>query len=156
MRVTLLTSFLVLTGIPLAAHAENLVSPAEPQAVASATQGGKIACPPVKVHFALDSDQLYDSEKPLLDKTAVCLGDNTKQHVTIVGNADERGSADYNRDLAQRRADTVAKYLEDKGASAQQIDGVVSHGEDSPICPDSTLKCWQLNRRTAVRQSCHL
>lgn len=116
----------------------------------------RLACAPVKVHFALDSDQLYDSEKPLLDRTAACLRDNGTQRVSIVGNADERGPAAYNDDLGQRRADAVARYLESKGAAATQVEAVVSHGEESPICRDSTLSCWQLNRRTAVRESCHL
>ena len=119
-------------------------------------QAPRLACAPVKVHFALDSDQLYDSEKPLLDRTAACLRDNGTQRVSIVGNADERGPAAYNDDLGQRRADTVARYLESKGAAPTQVEAVISHGEESPICRDSTLSCWQLNRRTAVRQSCHM
>jgi peptidoglycan-associated lipoprotein len=119
-------------------------------------QAPRLACAPVKVHFALDSDQLYDSEKPLLDRTAACLRDNGTQRVSIVGNADERGPAAYNDDLGQRRADAVARYLEAKGAAPTQVEAVISHGEESPICRDSTLSCWQLNRRTAVRQSCHM
>ena len=115
-----------------------------------------LACAPVKVHFALDSDQLYDSEKPILDTTAQCLSSNDRQHVTIVGNADERGSNEYNQALGQRRADTVARYLQQKGASPTQVEAVISHGEESPLCAESDLKCWQLNRRTAVRESCHM
>ena len=125
-------------------------------AVAHAKSEPQTACGPVKVHFALDSDQLYDSEKPLLDVTAKCLGDNVKQRVTIVGNTDDRGTAAYNENLGQRRAQTVAAYLEGKGAAPAQVEAVISHGEDSPICAENTLKCWQLNRRTAVRESCHL
>ncbi len=119
-------------------------------------QPAALACAPVKVHFALDSDQLYDSEKPILDRTASCLRLNSEQRITIVGNADERGPTEYNQDLGQRRAETVARYLEDKGASPAQVEAVVSHGEESPLCRESTLTCWQLNRRTAVRESCHL
>jgi peptidoglycan-associated lipoprotein len=116
----------------------------------------QLACAPVRVHFALDSDQLYDSEKPLLDRTARCLHENDEQRVTIVGNADERGSEAYNQQLGQRRAHTVASYLEGKGAKPAQIEAVISHGKNSPICAESTLQCWQLNRRTAIRESCHL
>ena len=123
---------------------------------ARAEQAKVLACAPIKVHFALDSDRLYDSEKPLLDRAAGCLRANAQQRVTIVGNADERGPTAYNQDLGQRRADTVARYLEARGAAPAQLEAVVSHGEESPICRESSLKCWQLNRRTAVRQSCHL
>jgi peptidoglycan-associated lipoprotein len=116
----------------------------------------QLACAPVRVHFALDSDKLFDSEKPLLDVTARCLSDHDTQKVTIVGNADERGSQAYNMELGQRRAQAVAQYLESKGAAPAQVEAVISHGKDSPICRASTLQCWQLNRRTAIRESCHL
>ena len=138
---------------------EEAPAPAATQpapAVAENKKDDQVTCDPVKVHFALDSDQLYDSEKPLLDSAAKCLSENNRQRVTIVGNTDERGATAYNQALGQRRADTVAKYLEGKGADPTQVEAVVSHGEDSPICDASNLKCWQLNRRTAVRESCHM
>lgn len=183
MRVTLLASFAVLMGIPIAAHAQAAADTPPPPAdtmpstnmestntastntastntastnTATPQSGKHLACAPVKVHFALDSDQLYDQEKPLLDRTADCLQHNAQQRVSIVGNADERGTQEYNQDLGQRRAQTVARYIEGKGVSSNQVEAVISHGEDSPICTASDLKCWQLNRRTAVRQSCHL
>lgn len=135
--------------------------PQPPAPIASAEtkapdKAAQTACAPVKVHFALDSDKLYDQEKPLLDATAKCLSENNTQKVSIVGNADDRGTQAYNMDLGQRRAQTVATYLESKGATPVQVEAVISHGEDSPICTENTLKCWQLNRRTAVRESCHM
>jgi peptidoglycan-associated lipoprotein len=133
----------------------EMTTATKPQEVASA-KPAQLACAPIKVHFALDSDQLYDSEKPLLDVTAQCLSSNNEQRVTVVGNADERGSEAYNQELGQRRANTVAQYLQGKGAAPAQIEAVISHGEDSPICQESDLKCWQLNRRTAIRESCHM
>src|SRR4029077_20423290 len=96
----------------------------------------KIGCAPVRVHFALDSDQLFDEEKPLLDATAKCLSENDTQKVSIVGNTDDRGSEDYNMALGERRAQTVASYLESKGATPAQVEAVVSHGEDSPLCTE--------------------
>ncbi len=131
-------------------------APAPATAPQASARPPQIACAPIKVHFALDSDQLYDSEKPLLDRTAKCLQQNDAQRVSIVGNADERGTVAYNEALGQRRAETVAHYLESKGAAPTQVEAVVSHGEESPLCRQSSLKCWQLNRRTAVRESCHL
>ena len=143
---------------PPVAEATPAPATSEKQEVASIEKAKppNVACAPVRVHFALDSDQLYDSEKPLLDVTAQCLSSNDKQRVTIVGNADERGSTEYNQDLGQRRANRVSQYLQQKGAAPSQVEAVISHGEESPICPESNLKCWQLNRRTAVRQSCHM
>ena len=141
---------------PPTAAATPAPAPSEEVASIEKSKPDKLACAPIKVHFALDSDQLFDSEKPLLDVTAQCLSSNDKQRVTIVGNADERGSTAYNQDLGQRRANRVAQYLQQKGAAPSQVEAVISHGEESPICPESNLKCWQLNRRTAVRESCHM
>lgn len=149
MRITLIASLLVLGG--------GAVARADGAPPAAANTGSAPAgCAPVRVHFALDSDKLYDSEKALLDVTARCLGENAQQKVTIVGNTDERGPQAYNQDLGQRRAQTVADYLEGRGANPAQVEAVISHGSDSPICAESTLTCWQQNRRTAVRVSCHL
>jgi peptidoglycan-associated lipoprotein len=170
MRVMLLAPLIAIFGCAHqgAASAESAqpavaeTTPTPPPAASPSTppqasaKPARLACAPIKVHFALDSDQLYDSEKPLLDVTAKCLSANDTQRVTIVGNADERGAVAYNQDLGQRRAEAVAHYLESQGAAATQVEAVISHGEESPICLDSSEKCWQLNRRTAVRESCHL
>src|SRR5437763_9476677 len=69
-----------------------VAAPLPPPDKAASAKPAEVACAPIKVHFALDSDQLYDSEKPLLDTTARCLGSNQNQRVTVVGNTDERGS----------------------------------------------------------------
>ncbi|MCA1662850.1 MAG: OmpA family protein, partial [Myxococcales bacterium] len=114
---------------PPVAAAKPAAPPApakRPSAPQASARPPRLACAPVKVHFALDSDQLYDSEKPLLDTTARCLRDNDQQRVSIVGNADERGSAEYNQDLGQRRAQAVATYLEEKGAAPTQVEAVIS------------------------------
>src|SRR5436190_7522136 len=49
-------------------------------------------CNAVRVHFALDSTDIADSDKPLLERPAQCLKQDKKLHVTIEGNADERGT----------------------------------------------------------------
>ena len=67
---------------------------------------------------------------------------NETQRVTIVGNADERGSVSTTRISASAAPIAVAQYLQNKGAGPSQVEAIISHGEESPICPDSNLKCW--------------
>jgi peptidoglycan-associated lipoprotein len=64
----------------------------------------------------------------------------------IQGNADERGSREYNIGLGQRRADALKKRLVLLGAQEAQIESV-SLGEEKPVCTDSTEECWAKNRR---------
>jgi peptidoglycan-associated lipoprotein len=112
-------------------------------------------CGLVRVHFDTDSSELGPAEKAKLDTTAACLKAKERLRVTVVGNADERGSEDYNLALGHRRADAVAAYLEGRGVSSQQL-VTESHGEDRPICEQDNPECWQQNRRTTMRDACRL
>jgi peptidoglycan-associated lipoprotein len=64
----------------------------------------------------------------------------------IQGNADERGSREYNLGLGQRRSDNVKKMLTLLGAREDQIESV-SLGEEKPVCADHSEQCWAKNRR---------
>jgi peptidoglycan-associated lipoprotein len=128
-------------------------TPTKPQASTSEASG---ACPTMRVHFRFDSSAIEDNQRPVLDAVASCLQNNRQQSVVIEGNADERGSEEYNRALGQRRAEAVAAYLEAKGADAKQLQHTVTYGEDNPLCTENDESCWNRNRRTAIRSSCLL
>lgn len=64
----------------------------------------------------------------------------------ISGHADERGSDEYNLALGQRRAVAAKRYLVDHGIDATRL-GVVSYGEEHPVCTASAEACWSKNRR---------
>lgn len=66
--------------------------------------------------------------------------------IRIEGNADARGSDEYNIALAQRRAAAAKKYLVDNGIAADRID-LLSNGEEKPKCTEATEDCYQQNRR---------
>lgn len=66
--------------------------------------------------------------------------------VTLEGNADERGSEQYNMDSGNKRALAIANTLQQLGVSASQIK-VVSLGEDKPRLTCHQEKCWKENRR---------
>jgi len=74
------------------------------------------------------------------------LVDNPSAKMLIQGNADERGSREYNVSLGQRRSDSVKKMLTLLGARENQIESV-SLGEEKPACNEHTEDCWAKNRR---------
>jgi peptidoglycan-associated lipoprotein len=69
--------------------------------------------------------------------------------MTLEGNADERGSREYNLGLGERRGNAVSSALQANGGSAGQIT-VVSYGEERPTCTTSGEDCWAKNRRVEI------
>ena len=172
MRMMIVASFLTVMGCaherqqaaqPMpTAETEQAPAPEEQPAPVQTTAAAEkpqqqqaAACPMVRVHFAFDSAALEQEQKAPLDQAARCLRANQKQRVRIEGNADERGSDDYNKRLGAARAQAVASYLASQGVSRPQLD-TVSFGEDNPLCQQSDTQCWARNRRTAVRASCRM
>jgi peptidoglycan-associated lipoprotein len=107
-------------------------------------------CTNVRVHFPFNSDEIDGNDKPLLDRSARCLKADHGLHVTIEGNADERGTEEYNMALGDRRANAVAKYLESLGASSIQLK-TVSYGKENPECQEHDEACWARNRRAGLK-----
>jgi peptidoglycan-associated lipoprotein len=66
--------------------------------------------------------------------------------IRIEGNADERGSDEYNLALAQRRSAAARRYLVARGIAEARIE-VVSFGKERPVCQEHVETCWQQNRR---------
>jgi peptidoglycan-associated lipoprotein len=77
------------------------------------------------------------------------LADYPSQKLTIEGHADERGSAEYNLALGDRRAQAVQEFLNTMGIPASQLT-VISYGKEKPVCTESSEDCWQKNRRAHV------
>jgi len=64
----------------------------------------------------------------------------------LEGNCDERGSAEYNIALGQKRADAVRQALVALGVSEARIE-TISYGKEKPRCTEHDEQCWQQNRR---------
>ena len=99
-----------------------------------------------KVYFDYDKFDVKDEFKPLIEAHAKFLRDNSSAKMLIQGNADERGSREYNVGLGQRRSDAVKKMLTLLGARESQVESV-SLGEEKPVCNEHTEDCWAKNRR---------
>ena len=104
------------------------------------------ACTSIRVHFAFNQSDIDSAERDDLERAARCLKADHALHIAIQGNADERGTEEYNMALGDRRAHAVADYLRSLGASEQQMK-TVSFGKERPLCTDHDEACWAQNRR---------
>src|SRR5262245_59340645 len=98
------------------------------------------------IFFDLDSNLVKEEYKPVVAAHARYLQENRAAKMRVEGNADERGSREYNIALGQRRADAVKQMMQLLGAQASQIE-TVSFGEEKPRCTGHDENCWQQNRR---------
>jgi len=102
------------------------------------------------VNFGFDEATLTGEARAKLEQGAKCLKDSGAKGVTVEGNCDERGTAEYNMHLGQRRADAVKKYLGGLGVPVKGI-SAVSFGKEKPSCTDATEDCWARNRRADLK-----
>jgi peptidoglycan-associated lipoprotein len=130
--------------------AEPTVVPAEPvaeDAIASASLDDLNRNSPLKpVFFALDSSEIDPAGKAALEADAAVLKKYGTWAVTIEGHCDERGTAEYNLALGERRAIAARAYLVSLGISADRL-RTVSYGKEFPFDPGHDEAAWSKNRR---------
>ncbi|HEY8887804.1 MAG TPA: peptidoglycan-associated lipoprotein Pal [Gallionella sp.] len=102
------------------------------------------------VYFPFDVSAVQEADKPVVMAHAKYLSEHPDHKVRVEGNADERGSNEYNLALGQRRAESVKKMLELGGAKASQIE-TASYGEEKPVCTEHNEACWSQNRRSDIK-----
>ena len=101
------------------------------------------------VYFGFDESTLTAESRAKLEQNAKCIKEKNAK-IAVEGNCDERGTAEYNMHLGQRRADAVKKYLSGLGVSGKGI-STVSFGKEKPICTEATEDCWSKNRRADLK-----
>jgi peptidoglycan-associated lipoprotein len=98
------------------------------------------------IHFDFDRYELRETDRRILDTHASWLKDHADMLLLVEGHCDERGTAEYNISLGERRAKVTANYLTSRGVSSDRIT-IISYGEQRPVCRDSADACWGRNRR---------
>jgi len=98
------------------------------------------------VFFALDSDELDETAKKTLNADADVLKTYKTWVITIEGHCDERGSAEYNLALGERRALAAKTFLTSLGIGSNRI-RTVSYGNEFPFDPGHNETAWSNNRR---------
>jgi peptidoglycan-associated lipoprotein len=101
------------------------------------------------IYFDFDSFVVKDEYRPVLEAHAAYLLSKRDAHVILQGNADDRGSREYNLALGQKRAEAVRKALVVLGVSDAQLEAV-SFGEEKPRIEGDTEAAYTENRRTDV------
>ena len=102
------------------------------------------------VHFGFNKANLTSKAKESLDELAAQVPNTKGYIVTVTGNTDSVGSADYNYKLSERRADAVIQYLAGKNVPAHKI-YVIGLGKDKAAEPNTTAEGRAENRRVEVR-----
>jgi peptidoglycan-associated lipoprotein len=135
--------------------------PAAPQAVAQPPPAPPPAAPatpppprlvdvaPVSIYFEFDSSDLSSEARSTLQSFYDQARQRPDLAIRVEGNCDERGSAEYNLALGQRRADAAKTYLVNLGLPAAQITAI-SNGEERPRATGHDESAWRQNRRDDV------
>ena len=98
------------------------------------------------VLFDLDAYTIRADGRTALDKNAKILRDHSTVNVTVEGHCDERGTAEYNQALGEKRAMAARDYLVAAGIPASRLD-VISYGKERPFATGHDEGSWQQNRR---------
>lgn len=100
-------------------------------------------------YFDYDSNAVHSDDKPAIEANASHLAGRPDAKVMLEGHTDPRGSREYNIGLGERRANSVAKILTEKGASPDQI-RVVSYGAEKLASNGHTEEDYQQDRRAVI------
>lgn len=98
-----------------------------------------------RVYFDLDQFTLDDADRAVLQAQAKWLTQYPTTKVQIEGNADERGTREYNLALGARRAESVAAYLGTLNIAPARVT-TISYGKDRPVAPGNDEAAWSQNR----------
>jgi len=121
--------------------------PAAPAAAAPAAQPAAPGPSPLKdVFFDYDKSSIRDDQKAALNDNVGWLKGNTSAKVLLEGHCDERGTAEYNLGLGERRAKAVKDYLIAAGIAADRI-STISYGKERPFVLGHDESAWKWNRR---------
>ena len=101
------------------------------------------------VNFDTNSAKLRPESGPILDGAVKALTENPTVHVRVEGHTDSRGSAEYNKNLSEKRANSVVDYLVSKGIAGDRL-SAIGYGEAAPVAPNDTPENMFKNRRVAL------
>jgi peptidoglycan-associated lipoprotein len=102
------------------------------------------------VYFDFDDYSIKQQYTPLIERHGKYLASNPALAIKIEGNADERGSREYNLALGQRRAEAVLRALKIYGAKDAQMEAI-SWGKEKPVALGHDEEAWAQNRRADLQ-----
>ncbi len=102
------------------------------------------------INFAFDSSELSAEARQILTRKSQIMNEYSGINLVVEGNCDQRGTAEYNLALGERRAQAAATYLVNLGIPAARI-STVSYGKERPLNPANNEAAWAENRRDEFR-----
>jgi peptidoglycan-associated lipoprotein len=143
-------------GSATASATVGVTSPPPPPPVPSApappikTLNERLANEVQDAYFDFDKSNIRDDARAALSNDAgalkTILKDFPKATIVVEGHCDERGSAEYNLGLGDRRATSAKEFLGQLGVTPERL-RIISYGKERPQCTESNEACWQKNRR---------
>jgi len=101
------------------------------------------------IYFGYDKYEIRREDEEILKENAAFLKKNPKMKIQIEGHCDDRGTAEYNLALGERRANHTKKYLVSLGIASDRI-STISYGEERPLDPSNNEEAWAKNRRAHI------
>ena len=101
------------------------------------------------IYFDFDQWSIREDQKEVMVKNSQWLKANPNSKVRLEGHCDERGTAEYNLALGQKRAEAVRAFLEGMGIPSQRM-ATISYGEERPVDAGHNEAAWTKNRRVDV------
>ncbi len=98
------------------------------------------------IYFRVNDDRLDDTAAPVLQVVVDLLRSEPRIRIVVVGHADETGPAEYNRQLALRRANAAADWIRAAGIASDRIE-IEARGEEMPAIARNTPDARAANRR---------
>jgi peptidoglycan-associated lipoprotein len=137
---------------PYFKNEENKIEPAKASETTAATKAQAGVSPFETVYFDFDKADLRQDARNVLSKNAeIMLKSKADVKIAIEGHCDERGSAEYNLALGERRAKSVLQYLLTLGVQPERL-SVVSYGKEKPAVQGIDEAAWSKNRRAEFVQ----
>ena len=124
--------------------------PPPPPAETKGDFGTRLSTQVQDVYFDYDKSDIRGDAQATLQQDApaikAILADFPNATIVVEGHCDERGSAEYNLGLGDRRASSAKEFLVQLGVPADRLQ-TISYGKERPQCTESNESCWQKNRR---------
>jgi peptidoglycan-associated lipoprotein len=136
------------TGVSTSGSEGKIIQPASTGSAADSQQQATIKSGLAAVYFAYDSNVLTTEAGNILQANYKLLA--SKPSIQIEGHCDERGSAEYNLALGEKRAKAAQNYLVTLGYPAAKV-ATISYGKERPADQGHDEAAWAKNRRDEFR-----
>lgn len=135
-----------LSRIPVEDEGSNVIADPGELKKQPGELGSKIAVTFENVLFEFDSAKVRNSEFTKMEAVATYLNGNSASYAVLEGHCDERGTAEYNMTLGERRADAVRAHLLGLKIDPARV-MTKSWGKEKPLDPGHSEAAWRTNRR---------